>query len=99
MADLKWFLAVLKLPLLLISGCASFDAQHMPLEVSKAVITVIPNAKFKSPRQRGKAVWYFEDGVRHCTIMLSAYPAYLGHEAAHCFSGQWHGKNENGWDF
>lgn len=84
---------------LLISGCALFDAQRIPLEVTKAVVTVVPNVKFESPRQRGKAFWYDVDGVRYCTIMLDAYPAYIGHEAVHCFSGQWHGTNNNSEDF
>lgn len=47
---MKYLLAVF----LLISGCASFDAQSIPLEVTKAVVTVVPNIKFKSPKQRGK---------------------------------------------
>lgn len=35
---------------LLISCCALFDAQRIPLEVTKAVVTVVPNVKFKSPK-------------------------------------------------
>lgn len=80
--------------LLLLSGCA----QTMQLEVTKAVITVVPDVKFNNTRQHGRAFWYDVDGVRYCTIMLAAYPAYLGHEAAHCFSGKWH-NGVNGEDF
>lgn len=78
-------------------GCASFEAdiERRPLEVTRVLLTIEPQAELDNYRYNGRATWQDIDGLRHCTVQLREYPHMLGHEVDHCFRGKWHGDADN----
>lgn len=74
--------------IVLLSGCASFDAPKPQPIRSKVFIYAELVESFDNPRQRGESVCMGD----FCAIKIlrKHYPFCLKHEVRHGFEGDWH---------
>mgnify|MGYP001217424951 FL=1 len=83
----------------LLTGCASFNSEVLPIENNTITITIQDNIDFPKKSQGGEARWWIVNGKKYCLIRLRKYPHLLGHEVRHCYEGFWHDEKPNGEDF
>ena len=83
----------------LLTGCASFKSEVLPIENHTVTITIQDGVEFNNPSIKGDAGWWMVGGRKYCLIRLREYPYLLGHELRHCFEGYWHDESPNGEDF
>lgn len=83
------------LAVLLLSGCAVFDAPPEP-EIKRSTFSLYVQEGDLPANVNGMATYY--ETLNVCVIVLREYPVCLLHEIRHCIEGQWHDDRPNSED-
>ena len=63
----------------LLTGCASFKSEVLPIENHAVTVLLHNNVKFDNPMVKGDARWWHVGKQKYCLIRLAEYPYYIGH--------------------